>query len=213
MDAALWRQLGYPRRLRDGSIAVRSGLFGDRYRLQPDQFERYASGYARPWHIDVLRDLGFVVGALFLFVLPDGAGLPVCFVCGGAGLLNWAVKTHERAIRFAAEFRPLRQVEVHDHPWSGYELCVMAHRNRLAPVWGTYFLLLGWRTADIFPHSLMQFAPFLGWPAYAVLAAICFAGAGALLVMRAYYRITRGYRLSPENIVRTEAGASFANVP
>ena len=59
----------------------------------------------------------------------------------------------------------------------------------------------------------MQFAPFLEWPVYAVLAAICLVGAGALLAVRVYYRMTRGHRLSPENIVKTEAGASFANIP
>jgi hypothetical protein len=64
-------------------------------------------------------------------------------------------------------------------------------------------------SAEAYPHTLMQFAPFLGWPAYAVLSGVFFAAGVALLGMRVYYKATRGCRLSPENVGKIEAGAAF----
>jgi hypothetical protein len=64
-------------------------------------------------------------------------------------------------------------------------------------------------SAEAYPHTLMQFAPFLGWPAYAVLSGVFFAAGAALLGMRIYYKATRGCRLSPENVGKIEAGAAF----
>ncbi|MBE0531549.1 MAG: hypothetical protein IH626_12030 [Rhodospirillales bacterium] len=209
MDAELWKRLGYPRRLKDGSFAVTVGFFGDWYRLKTDEFERYVNDYARPLYIDGLRDGGFAIGFLCLFILPAGVGLAGLLLCSAPGLLLWAINVHARAIRFGAEFRPVRNVEVLDHRWSGYELCVASVRNRHAVAWGIYSLVLGRMTAEAYPHTLMQFAPFLGWPAYAVLSGVFFAAGVVLLGMRVYYKATRGCRLSPENIGKIEVGAAF----
>lgn len=209
MDAELWRRLGYPRRLKDGSFAVTVGFFGDWYRLTTEQFERYAKGYARPLVVDGLRDGGFAIAFLCLFILPAGAGLAGFVAMSLPGLLLWGVNAHKRATRFGREFRPVRNVEILGNPWSGYELCVTAVRNRHAMAWGLYTLLLGGLTDERYPHSLMQSAPFFGWPTYTLIAGLCFAGGLALLAARIYYRQTRGYALSPENLGKVEGGAAY----
>lgn len=209
MDAGLWRRLAYPRRLKDGSHAVASGFFGDWFRLNAEQFARFAEGYARPRYVDGLTHAGFAIGLLSLFVLPREAGFGSLLVCIAPGLLLWVVNAYKRAMRFLMEFRPVRPVEVLDHRWSGYRLYVTAIRNRHALAWGTYLLLVGRLTADAFPHSQMQAAAVFGWPTYAVVAGICLAAAAALLAMRTYYQATRGCRLSLENIDWTEGGAGF----
>jgi len=209
MDAGLWRRLAYPRRLRDGSYAVASGFFGEWFRLNAEEFARFAEGYARPRYVDGLTHAGFAIGLLSLFVLPREAGLGSLLLCSAPGLLLWMANAYRRSMRFLAEFRPVRPVEVLDHRWSGYHLYATSIRNRHAFAWGVFLLLAGRLTTDAFPHSQMQAAALFGWPAYAVLAGICLAAGVALTARRIYYEATRGCRLSLEDIEWAEGRAAF----
>lgn len=209
MDDRLAKRMFYPRPLEDGGIAVRPGWFCRYYRIEKSDLDSFGLEFARPlW--TVLATATFVLLwmlSLFVFSSPWATSPPLFLVIMIMVLGPLDPRVLDK--RFRAAFTQARPAKVRNTGWFWHALPVSGVTGAALLAEALGILLVGWGLKDVFPDAYAQRTDIFGWPSYA------FIGGGLFLVWvwalgtGTYYRLTRGCRLTYDNLIRTERPSSF----